>query len=128
MKVGVMGGGQLGQMLALAAPRAGCTIRFISPDPQSPAGLVAELIIADYENEEALAHFIDGLDVVTYEFESIPSGPVRSIEDRVPVRPSTKALETAADIYAFMLFNMGVDVKPPPGKTNGQTLGSAEPM
>lgn len=97
MKVGVLGGGQLGQMLALAAPRVGCTLRFISPDPHAPAGLIAEHIIADYENEAALAHFVDGLDVVTYEFESIPSAPVRSLEDRVPVRPSTKALETAQD-------------------------------
>ena len=95
MKVGVMGGGQLGQMLAIAAPRVGCTMRFISPDPSAPAGLIAELIVADYENDAALAHFAEGLDVVTYEFESIPSKPVRSIEAQVPVRPSTKILEIA---------------------------------
>ena len=92
-----MGAGQLGQMLALAAPRVGCTVRFISPDPHAPAGKVAELIIADYENEAALAHFADGLDVVTYEFESIPSRPVRSIEENLPVRPSARILEIAQD-------------------------------
>jgi 5-(carboxyamino)imidazole ribonucleotide synthase len=97
MKVGVMGGGQLGQMLAIAAPRVGCTMRFISPDPSAPAGLIAELIVADYENDAALAHFAEGLDVVTYEFESIPSKPVRSIEEQIPVRPSTKILEIAQD-------------------------------
>jgi 5-(carboxyamino)imidazole ribonucleotide synthase len=97
MRVGVMGAGQLGQMLAIAAPRVGCTMRFISPDPSAPAGLIAELIVADYENDAALAHFAEGLDVVTYEFESIPAQPVRSIEKQIPVRPSTKILEIAQD-------------------------------
>ena len=92
-----MGAGQLGQMLAQAAGRLGISMRFISPDADAPAGKIAELIIADYENEAALSHFVDGLDVATYEFESIPSGAVRLVEEKVPVRPSTRALETAQD-------------------------------
>jgi 5-(carboxyamino)imidazole ribonucleotide synthase len=59
--------------------------------------MCAELIVADYENEAALTHFIEGLDVVTYEFESIPITPVRSVAERVAVRPSVLALETAQD-------------------------------
>ena len=71
-----MGAGQLGQMLAQAAGRLGISMRFISPDADAPAGKIAELIIADYENEAALSHFVDGLDVATYEFESIPAAAV----------------------------------------------------
>jgi 5-(carboxyamino)imidazole ribonucleotide synthase len=97
VKVGVLGGGQLGQMLALAGRRLGVETRFLSPDPQAPAGMCAELIVAEYENEAALAHFVEGVDVVTYEFESIPIGAVRFVADRVAVRPVLLALETAQD-------------------------------
>ena len=97
MKIGVLGAGQLGQMLALAGRRLGFEFRFFSPDADAPAGRVSELIVADYDNEAALAHFADGLDVATYEFESIPSGTVRLIDARVPVYPPVAALETAQD-------------------------------
>lgn len=92
-----MGAGQLGQMLALAGPRLGLDFRFISPDPHAPAGTLAELIVSDYENEAALSHFAEGLDVATYEFESIPAASVRSVAATVPVHPSPEALETAQD-------------------------------
>jgi len=95
--VGVLGAGQLGQMLALAASRLGHQLRFISPDADAPAGHFAELIVADYENEAALAHFVEGLDVATYEFESIPAGAVRYVADRVTTYPPPLALETAQD-------------------------------
>jgi 5-(carboxyamino)imidazole ribonucleotide synthase len=97
VRVGVLGGGQLGQMLALAGRRLGVETRFLSPDQHAPAGMFAELIVADYENEAALAHFIEGVDVVTYEFESIPIGPVQSVAERIAVRPPVLALETAQD-------------------------------
>ena len=92
-----MGAGQLGQMLALAAGRLGCRLRFLSPDDQAPAGRFSELIVADYENEAALAHFVEGLDLATYEFESIPSSAVRFVAERVPTFPPPLALETAQD-------------------------------
>jgi 5-(carboxyamino)imidazole ribonucleotide synthase len=92
-----MGAGQLGQMLAHAAPRLGHTLRFISPDEHAPAGRFAELIVADYENEAALTHFVEGLDIVTYEFESIPASAVRFVAERVPTHPPPLALETAQD-------------------------------
>ena len=84
-------------MLAQAGRRLGIELRFLAPDSESPAGRHAELIVADYENPAALTHFIDGLDVVTYEFESIPIAAVRLIAESKPVRPSVKALETAQD-------------------------------
>ncbi len=97
MKVGVMGAGQLGQMLAVAGRNLGFDFRFFSPDSHAPGGRYAELIVSDYSNEEALAHFAEGLDVVTYEFESIPCDAVRFVAERVPVYPPLLALETAQD-------------------------------
>lgn len=97
MKVGVLGGGQLGLMLGLAARRLGVNTRFLAPDSDAPAGTCSELIVADYTNEAALTHFNEGLDVITYEFESIPIEPVQSLAQTIPVRPSPLALETAQD-------------------------------
>ena len=97
MNVGVLGAGQLGLMLCVAGRRLGVSTRFLAPDSNSPAGMCSELIVADYTNEAALAHFVEGLDVVTYEFESIPIEPVRSLAEKLSVRPSTLALETAQD-------------------------------
>jgi len=97
VKVGVLGAGQLGQMLALAGLRLGFEFRFFSPDPHAPAGRIAELVVADYENHEALAHFADGLDVATYEFESIPSEAVKIVSATTRVFPPLNALEVAQD-------------------------------
>ena len=97
MRVGVLGAGQLGQMLALAGRRLGVETSFLAPDPQSPAGMCAELIVADYDNQAALAHFVEGVDAVTYEFENIPLETVNRIAEQRPIRPSVRALETAQD-------------------------------
>ncbi|MGH9424444.1 MAG: 5-(carboxyamino)imidazole ribonucleotide synthase, partial [Thermoanaerobaculia bacterium] len=97
MKIGVMGAGQLGQMLAFAGRNLGFEFRFLSPDANAPAGRHAELVVSDYKNEAALAHFAEGLDVATYEFESIPSEAVKFVSERVPVYPPLIALETAQD-------------------------------
>jgi 5-(carboxyamino)imidazole ribonucleotide synthase len=84
-------------MLALAGRRLGVETRFLAPDASSPAGKCAELVVAEYDNEAALTHFVEGLDVVTYEFESIPVSALRYVASRSVVRPSVKALETAQD-------------------------------
>jgi phosphoribosylaminoimidazole carboxylase, PurK protein len=97
VKVGVLGAGQLGQMLAFAGRKLGFEFRFLAPDENGPAGRYAELIVADYANEAALAHFCEGLDVATYEFESIPADAVRFVSERVPVYPPLAAIETAQD-------------------------------
>jgi 5-(carboxyamino)imidazole ribonucleotide synthase len=95
--VGVLGAGQLGQMLALAGRRLGFQFRFLSPDASAAVGKFAELVIAEYTNEAALAHFVEGLDVATYEFESIPASSVHYVAEKVPTFPSPLALETAQD-------------------------------
>ncbi|MEO5589460.1 MAG: 5-(carboxyamino)imidazole ribonucleotide synthase [Gemmatimonadaceae bacterium] len=97
MKVGVVGAGQLGQMLALAGRKLSLDFRFLSPDSAAPAGKHAELVVADYSNESALTHFADGLDVATYEFESIPSASLKFVASLVPVYPPVLALETTQD-------------------------------
>ena len=97
MIVGVLGAGQLGQMLALAGRRLGLQFRFLSPDADAPVGKFSELIVAEYTNEAALTHFVEGLDVVTYEFESIPAESVRFVAEKVPTFPAPAALETAQD-------------------------------
>lgn len=97
MKVGVLGAGQLGQMLWQAGRNLGFECRFLSPEDHAPAGRYAEMIVADYTNEAALEHFADGIDLATYEFESIPKEAVRFVAERVPVYPPLEAIETAQD-------------------------------
>lgn len=97
MKVGVLGGGQLGRMLALAGYQLGVEFRFFDPNSGAPVGQIGELIAADYGDHEALTRFLEGLDVVTYEFESIPLSTVRFVAERVKVFPPIAALETAQD-------------------------------
>jgi len=97
VKVGVLGGGQLGRMLALAGYRLGIQFRFFDPNAGAPVGQLGELIAAPYDDEEALSRFVDGLDVATYEFENVPLGAARFVADRVKLSPSVEALEIAQD-------------------------------
>jgi 5-(carboxyamino)imidazole ribonucleotide synthase len=93
----VLGGGQLGRMLALAGYQLGVEFRFFDPNSGAPVGQIGQLIAADYDDHEALKRFLDGVDVVTYEFESIPLSTIRFVAERVEVFPPVKALEIAQD-------------------------------
>ena len=94
--LGVLGGGQLGRMFAIAARRMGYRVHTFSPDDDSPAGQVADVdVIAAYEDLEALRAFARGVDVVTFEFENVPIEAIDAIEALAPVRPSGAALHTA---------------------------------
>jgi 5-(carboxyamino)imidazole ribonucleotide synthase len=97
VRVGVLGGGQLGRMLAIAGYQLGIEFRFFDPNSGAPVGQIGELIAAGYGEHDALKGFLDGLDVVTYEFESIPLSTVRFVAERVRVFPPVAALETAQD-------------------------------
>lgn len=97
MKVGILGGGQLGRMLALAGYQLGIEFRFFDPNAGAPVGQIGQLIAADYGDTKALERFLNGLDVVTYEFESIPLSTVQFVSERVRVLPPVQALETAQD-------------------------------
>ncbi|HEX7003060.1 MAG TPA: 5-(carboxyamino)imidazole ribonucleotide synthase [Trueperaceae bacterium] len=91
--IGVLGSGQLGRMLAFAAHRMGYRIAVYSPGSDTPAGGAADLEMdAQYEDEDALARFAGVVDVVTVEFENIPSSALELLERSVPVRPGPAAL------------------------------------
>jgi 5-(carboxyamino)imidazole ribonucleotide synthase len=97
MNVGILGGGQLGYMLALAGYPLGLQFRFLDPSPEAPVGRIASRVNADFTNADALERFANGLDRVTYEFENVPVESVKILAKRVPVFPSPKALEVAQD-------------------------------
>jgi 5-(carboxyamino)imidazole ribonucleotide synthase len=95
--IGILGGGQLGYMLALAGYPLGLHFRFFDPSPEAPVGRIASRVTADFADESALEKFANGLELVTYEFENVPVEAVRFLAERVPVLPSAKALEAAQD-------------------------------
>jgi 5-(carboxyamino)imidazole ribonucleotide synthase len=95
--IGLLGGGQLGRMLALAAARLGLKCHIFAPEADSPAFQVAPHTIGDYRDEAALAKFANGVNAVTYEFENVPVEAVAFLETLKPVRPGSKALRIAQD-------------------------------
>ena len=97
MNVGVLGGGQLGRMLALAGYPLGMRFRFMDPSPSAPMRHLAEHVVGAYDDPDAIRRFSSGLDVVTYEFENIPVATVRRLAERVQVYPPPRALEIAQD-------------------------------
>jgi len=106
MKIGILGGGQLGRMLALAGHRLGFTFRFLDPSPEAPARAVGELVVGDWHDPSAVERFSHGLDIITYEFENVPAGLVHRLADEVPVFPPGAALEVAQDrLREKALFN-----------------------
>jgi 5-(carboxyamino)imidazole ribonucleotide synthase len=97
MTIGILGGGQLGYMLALAGYPLGLHFRFLDPSPEAPVGRIAHRVTADFIDEPALEKFAHGLEVVTYEFENVPVRAARFLAERAPVYPPPAALEEAQD-------------------------------
>jgi 5-(carboxyamino)imidazole ribonucleotide synthase len=96
--IGILGGGQLGRMLAMAAARLAYKVIVLDPDPDAPAAQVANRhIVADYSDSPALADFAKACDVVTYEFENVPVETAEHIAALKPVFPKPNALEAAQD-------------------------------
>jgi 5-(carboxyamino)imidazole ribonucleotide synthase len=94
--IGILGGGQLGRMMAIAAAEMGYHAHIYCPEKNCPASEVAmHATTADYEDIAALTAFAKTVDVVTYEFENIPFAPVFEIAKHVPVFPSPEVLATA---------------------------------
>jgi 5-(carboxyamino)imidazole ribonucleotide synthase len=94
--IGVLGGGQLGRMLAQAATRLGYRVYIYEPQAHSPAGAVAHREInAAYEDLAALTAFARECDVVTYEFENVPAAPLQAIEALTQLHPHWRVLATA---------------------------------
>jgi 5-(carboxyamino)imidazole ribonucleotide synthase len=97
MTIGILGGGQLGYMLALAGYPLGLHFRFLDPSPEAPVGRIANRVTADFQDQQALEKFSHGLEVVTYEFENVPVAAVKFLGERAPVYPPAAALEEAQD-------------------------------
>ena len=85
MTIGILGGGQLGRMLALAGYPLGLQFKIFDPSPGAPAGQLAPLLAEDINDTPALLWFSRGLDAVTYEWENVPVASARYINQRVPV-------------------------------------------
>lgn len=96
--IGIIGGGQLGRMLSMAAARLGYHCHIYAPEETPCAADVAALHVrGDFEDETALLRFAKEVDIVTYEFENIPASPLRTLSGQFPLHPNVAALELAQD-------------------------------
>jgi len=96
-RIGVLGGGQLGRMLALAGAPLGLSFRFLDPDPLCPAAALGEVICGAFDDPAALDRFADGVDLVTFEFENVPAAVVHRLADRVRIAPCAESLRICQD-------------------------------
>ena len=113
--IGILGGGQLGRMLTLAAARLGIKCHIFAPEADSPAFHVAAAhTIAPYSDFEALGAFARSVELVTYEFENVPAETAAFLEKRVALAPGAHALATAQDRVAEKTFiaALGIPVAP----------------
>ncbi|MCU0753734.1 MAG: 5-(carboxyamino)imidazole ribonucleotide synthase [Xanthomonadales bacterium] len=97
MRVGIIGGGQLARMLALAGYPLGLRFRVYDPSPDACAGQLAPLTVGAFDDLDALRAFAAGVDVVTFDFENVPAASLRALAARVRVAPGPALLEVAQD-------------------------------
>jgi len=113
--IGILGGGQLGRMLALAAAPLGLRVHIFEPGADCPAAQVADACTtAPYEDEDALRAFAQSCDLVTYEFENVPTAALDLIESLVPIRPNRRALAVSQDRIAEKEFLQGIGLNVAP--------------
>ena len=124
--IGILGGGQLGRMLSLAASKLGMRTHIFCPDPNSPAFEVTpHRTVAAYDDEAALAAFADAVDVITYEFENVPSATAEFLAARKPLRPGANALAVSQDRLAEKGFLASKNIPVAPHRTV-ETLAGLE--
>jgi 5-(carboxyamino)imidazole ribonucleotide synthase len=113
--IGVIGGGQLGRMLALAAARLGLKTAIFNDAPDAPAFQVTQIsVTAPYEDLDALARFADACDAVTFEFENLPAHAIAHLAEHVPVRPGAHALAVMQDRLSEKTFVEKLGLKTAP--------------
>ena len=113
--IGIIGGGQLGRMAAMAAARLGYKSHIFSPEPDSPAAQVAYLAtIADYTDHVALHRFAEAVDVITFEFENVPADGLELLSSMRPVRPGPDILRLSQDrlLEKSFLNDIGIATAP----------------
>jgi 5-(carboxyamino)imidazole ribonucleotide synthase len=114
-RIGILGGGQLGRMLAVAASRLGFTSHIFDPNVNSPASQVTcKTLTASYEDKSALIKFANSVDIITYEFENIPTSALDILEKIVPIRPGREALRVSQDRIIEKDFLSGIGLKTTP--------------
>ncbi|WP_026352360.1 5-(carboxyamino)imidazole ribonucleotide synthase [Yoonia vestfoldensis] len=110
--IGILGGGQLGRMLAVAASRLGLKVHIFEPGANPPAGDVAHrLTTASYDDHAALTAFGQSVDVITYEFENIPTSALDLLETLAPIHPGRQALATSQDRLTEKTFLQGLGLQ-----------------
>jgi 5-(carboxyamino)imidazole ribonucleotide synthase len=113
--LGVLGGGQLGRMFAIAARSMGYRVHTLSPDTDTPTGQIADReVTAAYDDLEAVQDFARRVEVVTFEFENVPAATTQAIAELVPIRPRGEILHIAQnrDREKTFLANSGFPVTP----------------
>jgi len=113
--IGIIGGGQLGRMSAMAAARLGYLTHIFSPEPGSPASQVAaKTTVAPYTDHDALRRFADAVDVITFEFENLPAESLDLLSSLKPVRPGAKILRISQDrlLEKQFLNDIGIATAP----------------
>jgi 5-(carboxyamino)imidazole ribonucleotide synthase len=109
--IGILGGGQLGRMLALAAARLGFKCHVFAPSPDSPAfEVVQRVTCADYADNSALDRFAEDVDVITFEFENVPAPTATFLSARKPVLPDPQILATTQDRLTEKNFVTGLGI------------------
>src|SRR6185312_11447753 len=94
--IGVLGGGQLGRMFAMAARRLGYRVHTLAPEHDTPTGQIADVEhVASYDDVDAVRAFAEGVDVVTFEFENVSAAAAAAAEEVAIVRPNGRALAVA---------------------------------
>jgi len=113
VNIGVLGGGQLGRMLALAGYPLGHAFVFLDPAPEALLG-IGEHLVAPPDDARALAELASRVDLVTYEFENVPVASARTLAARVPVYPSPEALEVSQDRFVekTLFTRLGIPTAP----------------
>ena len=97
-RLGIVGGGQLARMIALSAAELGIASHIFTPEPHSPASdVAAQITLAEYDDEIALATFAESVDIITYEFENVPAKTAALLARRRPLHPNADALKTTQD-------------------------------
>ena len=114
MKIGILGGGQLARMLALAGYPLGLEFVFLCPDKRACAAPLGEHLCASFDDKSALQQLVGRVDRITYEFESVPAASVEYLNEKLPVYPPPQALAIARDrLHEKNLFNqMEIETAP----------------
>lgn len=113
--IGILGGGQLGRMLSVAAARLGFKCHIFEPETNPPAAQVADaLTTAPYEDEAALLGFANSVDVITYEFENIPTAALNILEAHCPIHPNQRTLAISQDRLSEKEFLQGLGLQTAP--------------